>query len=381
MITPADIRQGRILIVDDQPANVFLLGEMLGGAGYVAVTGTSNPHEVHELHRRHSFDLILLDLQMPGHDGFRVMEELKKVETSGYLPVLALTGQPDLKLRALQAGAKDFLSKPFDLGEVLARVHNMLEVRLLHLESKSFYDRVVAEQKLSERLLLNVLPHSIANRLKGRPEVATDGFAEAIADSFPEVTVLFADLVDFTKFSETLKPEILVALLNDIFTRFDSIADHWGLEKIKTIGDSYMAAAGLPIPVGGHPARAANMALDMIEAMHRFNERSGYQLSLRIGLATGPVVAGVIGKRKFLYDLWGDAVNTASRMESHSLPGRIQLTEAMRLRLDDSFQLESRGLVDVKGKGVMPTWFLNGRRTFSSPAISSGPATGAMLKH
>lgn len=377
MITPADIRRGRILIVDDQPANVFLLEQMLNGAGYPAVTGTSNPREVHELHRQHGFDLILLDLQMPGHDGFRVMDELKEVETGGYLPVLALTGQPDLKLRALRAGAKDFLSKPFDLGEVLARVHNMLEVRLLHLESKSFYERVVAEQKLSERLLLNVLPHSIANRLKGRPEVATDGFAEAIADSFPEVTVLFADLVDFTRFSETLKPEVLVSVLNDIFTRFDSIADHWGLEKIKTIGDSYMAAAGLPIPVDSHATRAANMALDMLEAMHRFNERTGYQLSLRIGLATGPVVAGVIGKRKFLYDLWGDTVNTASRMESHSLPGRIQLPEATRQRLENSFQLESRGVVEVKGKGAMPTWFLNGRRSYSTPSIPPGPDTFA----
>lgn len=375
MITPADIRRGRILIVDDQPANVFLLEQMLNGAGYPAVTGTSNPREVHELHRQHGFDLILLDLQMPGHDGFRVMDELKEVETGGYLPVLALTGQPDLKLRALRAGAKDFLSKPFDLGEVLARVHNMLEVRLLHLESKSFYERVVAEQKLSERLLLNVLPHSIANRLKGRPEVATDGFAEAIADSFPEVTVLFADLVDFTRFSETLKPEVLVSVLNDIFTRFDSIADHWGLEKIKTIGDSYMAAAGLPIPVDSHATRAANMALDMLEAMHRFNERTGYQLSLRIGLATGPVVAGVIGKRKFLYDLWGDTVNTASRMESHSLPGRIQLPEATRQRLENSFQLESRGVVEVKGKGAMPTWLLNGRRSYSTPSIPPGPDT------
>ena len=367
MITPADIRRGRILIVDDHAPNVYLLEQILQGEGYLAVTGTSQPREVLALHRQHCFDLILLDLQMPGHDGFAVMEELKSIETSGYLPVLALTGQPDLKLRALRAGAKDFLGKPFELGEVLARVHNMLEVRLLHLESRDLYERVVVEQKLAERLLLNVLPSSIAHRLKGRPEVATDRFAAAIADSFPEVTVLFADIVGFTKFSETLTAELLVAMLNDIFSRFDDIADHHGLEKIKTIGDSYMAAAGLPIPVGDHPQRAALMALDMIEAMHRFNARSRHQLSLRIGLATGPVVAGVIGQRKFVYDLWGDVVNTASRMESHSLPGRIQLSDATRQRLDDSFQLESRGPIDVKGKGPLPTWFLNGHRS-AAPA-------------
>ncbi len=203
----------------------------------------------------------------------------------------------------------------------------MLEVRLLHLETKQLYDRVVAEQKVSERLLLNVLPHSIAERLKGRPEVTADGFTEVIADSFAEVTVLFADIVEFTKFSEGVSAEVLVDVLNDIFTRFDSIADNRGLEKIKTIGDAYMAAAGLPVPVADHAVRAAHMALDMIEAMDRFNEHSGYKLKVRIGIDTGAVVAGVIGKRKFLYDLWGDTVNTASRMESHGVAGRIQVTD------------------------------------------------------
>jgi adenylate cyclase len=305
--------------------------------------------------------LILLDLHMPGMDGFQVMESLKGIETGGYLPVLVITAQPDHKLRALKAGAKDFISKPFDLAEVLLRVYNMLEVRLLHLEMKLLYDRVVAEQKVSERLLLNVLPHSIAERLKGRPEVIADSFTEVIADKFDEVTVLFADIVEFTQFSEGVSPEILVDVLNDIFTRFDSIADTRGLEKIKTIGDAYMAAAGLPVPVPDHTVRAANMALDMLEAIDSFNQQSHHKLRVRIGLDTGAVVAGVIGKRKFLYDLWGDVVNTASRMESHGVPGRIQLTDSTRRRLSESFLLEKRGAIEVKGKGAMHTWFLNGR--------------------
>ncbi len=366
MVSAADILNAKILIVDDREANVRLLERTLRGAGYASVASTTNPREVCDLHRKNSYDLILLDLQMPGMDGFQVMEGLKEIEADGYLPVLVVTAQPGHKLRALQSGAKDFVSKPFDLVEVLARVHNMLEVRLLHLETKRLYVRVVAEQKVSERLLLNVLPHSIAERLKGRPEVIADSFTEVIADSFPEVTVLFADIVGFTKFSAGVSPERLVVLLNEIFTDFDTIADNRGLEKIKSIGDAYMAAAGLPVPVDDHAARAAHMALDMLDALALFNERSGYTLQMRIGIDSGAVVAGVIGKRKFIYDLWGAAVNTASRMESHGVAGRVQISEATRSRLGDPFLFEERGMIDVKDMGELRTWFLTGRSGASS---------------
>ncbi len=361
MIGSAEILRGRILIVDDTRVNVLLLERLLHGAGYLSVTSTMKADEVCGLHRENRYDLILLDLQMPGMDGFQVMEGLKEIEAGGYLPVLVVTAQPDHKIRALNAGARDFVSKPFDFAEVLIRVHNMLEVRLLHSETKRLYEQVVAEQKVSERLLLNVLPPSIAERLKGRPKMATENFKEVIVDSFPEVTVLFADIVEFTRFSQSVSAEVLVDVLNDIFTRFDVIAGHRGLEKIKTIGDAYMAAAGLPVRSEDHVSRAAHMALDMMEAMDRFNEQSPYKLMVRIGIDTGAVVAGVIGKRKFLYDLWGDAVNTASRMESHGVPGRIQVTDSARKRLGEQFTFEERGTIEVKGKGEMRTWFLNGR--------------------
>jgi adenylate cyclase len=362
MIDTSDIQNGKILIVDDKETNVALLRQMLGAAGYASVASTLDSREVCELHRRNAYDLILLDLQMPGMDGFEVMEGLKKIEPGGYLPVLVITAQPDLKLRALNAGAMDFVSKPFDLAEVLIRVRNMIEVRLLQAKVRNLYDRAVKEQAMSERLLLNVLPQAIAERLKGRPpELMSESFTEVIADRFPEVTVLFADIVGFTKFSETVSAEVMVEVLDDIFTRFDDIADAHGLEKIKTIGDAYMAAAGLPAPVADHAVRAANMALDMIAAMKRFNERSRHKLQVRIGLDTGAAVAGVIGKRKFTYDLWGDVVNTASRMESHGMAGRIQVTDSTRRRLGDAFLLENRGAVEIKGKGRMQTWFLNGR--------------------
>ncbi len=375
MINTSDILNANILIVDDIEANVLLLERMLRGAGYVSVRSTMDPNEVCNLHSKNRYDLILLDLQMPDIDGFQVMENLKELETSGYLPVLVITAQPDHKLRALKAGAKDFITKPFDLAEVLIRVYNMLEVRLLHLETKRLYDRVSSEQKESERLLFNILPRTITERLKARSKVTVDrrssqristpwdgdSFAEVIVDSFTDVTVLFADIVGFTKFSESVSAEVLVGVLNDVFTRFDSIADKRGLEKIKTIGDSYMAVAGLPIPATDHIERAAHMTLDMMEALSLFNEYSGYNLKMRIGLDTGSVVAGVIGRRKFLYDLWGDVVNTASRMESYSEPDRIQVTDSARRQLGEPFIFEKRAILNIKGKGKMVTWFLNGR--------------------
>lgn len=361
MVGPSDIHNGKILIVDDQRANVVLLERMLHGAGYFRVASTMNPGDVCELHRANRYDLILLDLQMPGKDGFEVMEGLKEIEAGSYLPVLVTTAQPDHKLRALKAGAKDFVAKPFDLAEVLIRVYNMLEVRLLNLETKRLYDQVVAEQRVSERLLLNVLPMAIIERLKGRLTVTENGIAQVIADRYEEVTVLFADIVEFTKYSESVSVEDLLRMLNEVFSVFDGIAADRGLEKIKTIGDSYMAVAGLPVSVKDSAIRAAHMALDMLEAMTRRNERSSHKLQVRIGIATGAVMAGVVGKHKFAYDLWGSTVNIASRMESQGSPGRVQLTDATRRRLNGAFTLEERGVIEVKGMGAMQTWFLNGR--------------------
>lgn len=350
MIGIDEIHNAKILIVDDQEANISLLDRMLRGSGFTSIASTTFPKEVRDLHRESRYDLILLDLMMPGMDGFEVMEGLKEIEKGGYLPVLVITADPEHKLLALKGGAKDFVSKPLDLAEVLTRVYNMIEVRLLHLETRLLYDQVVAEQKISERLLLNVLPRSVADRLKAGQEI--------IADSFPDVTVLFADIVGFTEISESMSPERLVALLNEVFSLFDGIADHRGLEKVKTIGDAYMAVAGLPLPASDHAARAAHMALDMFEALDRLDHKNSCTLQVRIGIHSGAVVAGVIGKHKFIYDLWGDAVNTASRMESHGVAGKAQITEATRERLKGQFPLEERSPVEIKGKGAMRTWFL-----------------------
>lgn len=210
------------------------------------------------------------------------------------------------------------------------------------------------ETQRSERLLLNILPEPIAARLKqGRTSAP-------LADRHEEVTVLFADLVGFTALSAQTSPEALVALLDEVFSVFDTLAERHGLEKIKTIGDAYMAVAGLPTARQDHAEAASAMALAMLCEIGRMNATHGVELSLRIGLHSGPVVAGVIGHRKFSYDLWGDTVNTASRMESHGLPGAVQISEATAGRLGSGFRVADRGVIDVKGKGPMRTWWLVG---------------------
>ncbi len=361
MLETTAILKAKILIVDDLPANVLLLERMLSGAGYASIESTLDPRAVCALHEKHDYDLIVLDLQMPGMDGFEVMEQLKRIERNGYLPVLVITAQPDHKLRALRAGAKDFISKPFDVAEVLTRVHNMIEVRLLHVaihrkndELKRLFDQVVAERKVSERLALHVPPDSIAARLQARPDVTPDSFAD--------VTVVIADIVGFTELTPAVGPERLALLVEEIFNRFDGLVKKRGLKKIKTLGNSYMAAAGVPVLTSDHAARAAHLSLDMLDALDRFNERGGHSLQVRIGIASGPVVAGVIGKRMYVYDVWGDAVNTASRMESHGVAGRVQVAESTRRLLGEPFLLEERGALEVEGQGELKTWFVGGRQ-------------------
>jgi adenylate cyclase len=288
VITSADISHGKILIVDDQAPNVLLLEQMLSGAGYDAISSTQDSSKVCELHLLHRYDLILLDLQMPGMDGFQVMENLKQIETGGYLPVLVITAQPDHKLRALRAGARDFISKPFDLAEVLLRVYNLLEVRLLQQETRRLYDRVVAEQLVSERLLLNALPASIRERLVGPPEQPVQRPAGLITESYAEVTVLFADIVEFTKFSEGASGEVLMGVLKDLARPGDGTGDEPGRERGRTIGEAYLAAVGLSDALADHTIRASHKAVDLIEAVDRFNRHSRFKLKVRIGVDFEP---------------------------------------------------------------------------------------------
>jgi class 3 adenylate cyclase len=229
----------------------------------------------------------------------------------------------------------------------------MFAAVLLFAEAVRSRHLLQAEQQRSEQLLLNVLPAPIADRLMQGEQV--------IADRFPEVTVLFADLVDFTQRSRETTPDRIVRVLDDLFTALDRLAERHGLEKIKTIGDAYMVVGGLPEPRPDHAQAVAEMALALRDEVVRHLDPAGCPLALRIGIDSGPVVAGVRGRRKFSYDLWGDTVNTASRMESRGVAGCIQVTDRTYRRLRDGYCFERRGPVLVKGKGRLVTWFLVAR--------------------
>ena len=247
----------------------------------------------------------------------------------------------DLSLRVFVTGNDELTM----LGNTINSMLNALE---------SYSQNLVSEREKVERLLLNILPASIAKRLEQDQET--------IADSFEEATVLFADIVNFTNLSSEISPTELVNLLNEIFSRFDRLVERYGLEKIKTIGDSYMVVGGLPLPRADHVEAVADFALAMQREIQEFNAEKGQSFSMRIGINTGPVVAGVIGLKKFIYDLWGDTVNTASRMESHGIPGSIQVSSSTYERLKDKYVFQERGVIYVKGKGEMITYLLSDRK-------------------
>jgi class 3 adenylate cyclase len=235
---------------------------------------------------------------------------------------------------------------------VAATIINVLGPAAIALGLVRYIDgQRLAARRQSDALLRNVLPEPIADRLKAGERV--------IADHYDRASVLFADVVDFTPFAEAHSPQQTVAVLNELFTGFDRLAEEFGLEKIKTIGDAYMVVAGAPEPREDHAAVLVEMALAMHAQIARHDPVDGRRLQIRTGIATGPVVAGVIGERKFSYDLWGDTVNTAARMESSGIPDRIQVTDQTRLLLDGRYPFERREGVEVKGKGIMSTWTLD----------------------
>jgi class 3 adenylate cyclase len=328
----------------------LLLGSHLLAVSQVLVEGTG--FDVHLFFMLHTMLPFLL--YAPRHNAamftLSALAGLDMVVVVGFgdrLPHLGPAIAPD-QLQIL---------RPILLGGLFATLAACAHyARRATLIAEAALDR--AHQR-SEELLLNILPPSIAKRLK-----LSGG---TIADGFAGVTVLFADIVGFTMLSARLPPERIVDVLNDLFCRFDDLAGHLGLEKIKTIGDCYMVAGGLPEPRPDHAEAVAEMGLAMLGIVAEIAGRTGESLSVRIGIHSGPVVAGVIGKRKFIYDLWGDTVNVASRMESHGIPGMIQLSAASRELLDGKYRLHHRGLIEIKGKGEMDTWLLEGKCTSAAP--------------
>jgi adenylate cyclase len=357
-----------VLVVDDTPTNLTLMSDLLEGL-YTVKVATGGARALKIARSDTPPDLILLDIMMPEIDGYEVCRQLQADERTRDIPIIFLTARNEASDEqfGLELGAVDYITKPISPPIVLARVKSHLtlkrlrdldQVRLTMLnQEKQLLNQekqlLELEQMKTEKLMLNILPRPIAERLK-RGE-------KNISGSYAEATILFSDLVGFTEFSSKISATELVKMLNDLFTRFDKRADSLGLEKIKTIGDAYMAAAGIPIPRSDHAELCAEMALGMFEDLSNFNQALGKNVGMRIGLNSGPVVAGVIGFTKFSYDLWGNTVNTASRMESTAPIGQTQVSTSTYELLKDSYTLQENGLQECKGLGQVMTYLLDGR--------------------
>ena len=364
MVVDPMVANSCVLVVDDSRTLRRILVRELNTLGLTNIIEAGDGIEAVEVVKSKTVDLMLLDMEMPELDGLGVLQALKSDEAYKQLPIIVISGadQFDKTIKCIEIGAEDYLPKPFDPILLRARIFSSLEKKRLrdldqkHLEMLNKEKELLEfEQMKTEKLMLNILPKPIAERLKKGEK--------NISGSYPEVTILFSDLVGFTKMSSQKSAADLVKLLNDLFSRFDKRGENLGLEKIKTIGDAYMAVGGLPIPRSDHAEIVADMALGMFEDLAAFNAENNAELNMRIGLNSGPVVAGVIGFTKFSYDLWGNTVNTASRMESTSLPGRIQVSPATQEALHDRFVLEERELMECKGLGQIMTHFLNGRKS------------------
>jgi len=343
-----------VLVADDFEANRRTVARNLKMQGH-AVTTAENGRQALALLRERLFDLVLLDIMMPEMDGYQVLEQIRADPRLRHIPVVVISAIEEMSsiVRCIELGAADYLFKPFDPMLLNARVSACLENKRLRDHEQALLRQIQAEQARSERLLLNILPGPIAERLKQGQH--------RIAQYFDDVTVLFADLVGFTELAERMAPAALVGLLDEIFSIFDDLAERYGLEKIKTIGDAYMVVGGLPRPSLHHTDAVADMALAMQDAIAAFGARHGQTYQLRIGISSGPAVAGVIGQKKFTYDLWGNTVNIASRMESLGQASRIHVSAATQQRLGKRYHFEERGPLYVKGKGEMETYFLIGK--------------------
>jgi class 3 adenylate cyclase len=354
---------GRILVVDDNASNRDLLFRRLARDGHQVIRASSGRRAL-EILAVEEVDLVLLDLMMPHLNGFQVLERLKADERLHAVPVIMISGlqETDSVIRCIEAGAEDYLAKPFNPILLRARISACLERKRWRERERRYLERIEFEREKHEALLRNILPGQIVTRLNDGEVV--------IADRVEEATILFADLVGFTEIAARLSPALLVDHLNRIFSAFDDLCRKMRIEKIKTIGDAYMAAGGLPQPRPGQTAAMAELAFAMLATLEQISQTLDIPFQIRIGIHTGPVIAGVIGVNKFIYDVWGDTVNLASRLEAHGLPGRIHVSEATRRALAAEYDCEPRGLIHVKGIGKIATAFLGRRR--SGAALGGG---------
>ncbi len=335
-----DLNEMTILMVDDTPENIHILNELL--VDFKRKVATNGEKALKIAGGEKKPDLILLDINMPGMSGLEVCEELKKEKSTADIPIIFLTAQTDKEttIQGFKLGANDYITKPFDPDELMMRVKTQLNLKL----QKNIIE---LEKKKSEDLLLNILPEEVAQELKENGASAPQYFKKA--------TVLFADIVGFTRLTKGMAPDKLVTELNGIFHGLDDITEKHNLEKIKMLGDGYMAVGGVPIENESNPNEAINAGLEMIDFINLVNEKNGSEIpwNLRIGIHTGELIAGVIGKKKFAFDIWGDTVNIASRMETGAEPGKVNISRMTYDLVKDQFECEPRGMIPVKNMGEM----------------------------
>ncbi len=363
----ADHPGAKLLLVDDDRLNLKVIGRRLERMGFAVITADRGIAGL-EILERSEIDLVMLDIMMPELDGFATLERIRANVRWRDLPVIMLTALDDAEstARCLANGADDYVSKPFDETVLRARIDVALDRKRLRDKERRLMERVRAEKNVSENLLHSILPLPIANRLR-------EG-EEQLVDRFEEASVVFIDIVGFTLFAATHDAEETVALLNDLFSRFDRLVETQGLEKIKTIGDAYLAVAGVPERVADHAPRAARLALAVHAVMAEFNAKHGIRWSVRIGICSGPLVAGIIGSRKFAYDLWGDTVNVASRLESKAQPDQTLLSAETTALLADDFTIEQLPDMELHNRGQVKVYRLldNARATPLPSAMTAG---------
>ena len=333
---------GRILVVDDNEINRDMISRRLVRQGYTPFTA-QNGREALERLRAEPFDLVLLDILMPEMNGYQVLEQLKHDAALRHIPVIMISAldEIDSVVRCIEIGAEDYLPKPFNPVVLRARIGASLEKKRLRDREVLYLNQIEREKKRADELLHVILPHDIVQELKANGFVAPR--------RHEDVAVLFCDIVGFTPYSATRQPEEIVAALQQLFEAFEDLASRHDMYKIKTIGDSFMSTAGLLVPVPNPVLSAARCGFEMVRAAKSLP--AGWDV--RVGIHAGPVVAGVVGRKQYLYDLWGDTVNTAARVESHGAKASVNLSASAWKRVEDACEGRSLGLIPVKGKGEM----------------------------
>src|SRR5258705_1494152 len=355
-----------ILIVDDNEDNRYTLQLLLETDGHERISSAASGNEAIALIEKEKFSLVLLDLMMPDLNGDEVLRLIKSDPDKRDIPVVMISADTDAEKvsQCIELGADDYLSKPFNPTILRARIGAALRRHSLRAMENEYLGKIESEKRHSENLLRNILPTEIVTRLRNGES--------NIADHFDDATVIFADVVGFGKITARMKAFEIVSCLNQLFSEFDKLAEDAGIEKIKTIGNNYMAVCGVPTPRPNHARLAAKFALDVVAATARLRSRSPVPFTIRVGLHSGPVMAGVIGTRKFAYDVWGDTVNIAARIEAASESNRVLISATTAKHLGNDFTLDGPHNIETKEHRMVDTFFISRRTEQSGQPLGLG---------